>query len=45
MPQPGHFRPFENVCVMSAFCPIATKLLHYGKRRYGPRRDTAAGKG
>jgi hypothetical protein len=25
----GHFRPFNNVCVLSAFHPIATKSLHY----------------
>ncbi len=27
----GHFRPINDVCVMSAFHPIATKSLHYGK--------------
>jgi hypothetical protein len=27
----GHFRPSHGVCAMSAFHPIATKLLHYGK--------------
>jgi hypothetical protein len=27
----GIFRPINDVCVMSAFHPIATKLLHYGK--------------
>ena len=27
----GHFRPINDVCAMSAFHPIATKLLHYGK--------------
>jgi hypothetical protein len=39
----GHFRPFNNVCVMSAFHPIATKLLHYGKRRDGPGGDIVFG--
>jgi hypothetical protein len=28
---PGHFRQINDVCAMSAFRPIATKLLHYGK--------------
>jgi hypothetical protein len=32
----GNFRPINDVGAMSAFHPIATKLLHYGKRRYGP---------
>jgi hypothetical protein len=27
----GHFRPINDVCAMSAFHPIATELLHYGK--------------
>jgi hypothetical protein len=27
----GHFRPINDVCALSAFHPIATKLLHYGK--------------
>jgi hypothetical protein len=27
----GHFRPIDDVCAMSAFRPIATELLHYGK--------------
>jgi hypothetical protein len=27
----GHFRPIDDVCAMSAFPPIATELLHYGK--------------
>jgi hypothetical protein len=27
----GHFRPIDDVCAMSAFHQIATKLLHYGK--------------
>ena len=27
----GHFRPTNDVCAMSAFHPIATKLLHYGE--------------
>ena len=27
----GHFRPINDVCAMSAFHPIATKLLHYVK--------------
>ena len=27
----GHFRPINDVCAMSAFHPIATKFLHYGK--------------
>jgi hypothetical protein len=35
----GHFRPFNNICVTSAFRPIATKLLHYGERRDGPIGD------
>jgi hypothetical protein len=41
----GHFRPFNNVCVMSAFHPIATKLLHYGKRRDGPLPEVGAAVG
>jgi hypothetical protein len=32
----GHFRPINDVGPMSAFHPIATKLLHHGERRYGP---------
>jgi hypothetical protein len=27
----GHFRPIDDICAMSAFHPIANKLLHYGK--------------
>lgn len=27
----GHFRPINHVRAMSAFHPIATGLLHYGK--------------
>ena len=27
----GHFRPIDDVRAKSAFHPIATKLLHYGK--------------
>jgi hypothetical protein len=27
----GHFRPINDICAMSAFHPIATELLHYGK--------------
>ena len=27
----GHFRPINDVCAMSVFHPIPTKLLHYGK--------------
>ena len=27
----GHFRPIYDFCAMSAFYPIATKLLHYSK--------------
>jgi hypothetical protein len=27
----GHFRPIDDVCAMSVFHPIATKLLHYRK--------------
>jgi hypothetical protein len=38
MSQMGHFRPINDVCAMSAFHPIATKLLQYGKRRDGPKR-------
>jgi hypothetical protein len=31
MSETGHFRPINDVCAMSAFHSIATKLLHYGK--------------
>ena len=31
MAEMGHFRQINDVCAMSAFHPIATKLLHYGK--------------
>ena len=27
----GQFRPINDVCMMSAFHPFGTKLLHYGK--------------
>jgi hypothetical protein len=27
----GHFQPIDDVCAKSAFHPIATELLHYGK--------------
>jgi hypothetical protein len=36
----GHFRRINDVYAMSAFHPIATKLLHYGKSRYGPFPDS-----
>lgn len=35
----GHFRRIDDVYAMSAFHPIATKLLHYGKCRHGPESD------
>jgi hypothetical protein len=37
----GHFRPFNNVCVMSAFHPIATKLLALRQATDGPEADLA----
>jgi hypothetical protein len=39
-----HFRPFNNVSVMSAFHPIAIKLLYYGKRRDGPQAVRTLGR-
>jgi|HubBroStandDraft_6_1064221.scaffolds.fasta_scaffold206603_2 hypothetical protein len=29
----SHFRPIDDVCAVSAFGPIATKLLYYSKAR------------
>jgi hypothetical protein len=34
-------RPIDDVCAMSAFAPIATKLLNYSNGRIGPRRNIA----
>ena len=34
-----HLRPIDDVYVMSAFAPIATKLLNYGNGRNGPEGD------
>ncbi len=31
MSRMGHFRPINDVCAISAFPSIATKLLRYGK--------------
>ena len=44
MPQSGrrpqhHLRPIDNLCVMSAFAPIGTKLLNYSNGRNGPQSD------
>jgi hypothetical protein len=39
--QNGHFRPSNDFCAMSAIQPIATRLLHLGKWRDGPRADLA----
>jgi hypothetical protein len=32
----GHLRPIDDVSTMSAFAPIATKLLNYSSGRNGP---------
>jgi hypothetical protein len=36
MAEMGHLRPIDDVCMTSAFPPIATDLLHYGNGRKGP---------
>jgi hypothetical protein len=35
----GHFRPIDDVCAMSAFALIATKILNYRHGRNVPEGD------
>jgi len=39
MSQMGHLRHFKHPPRTSASPPLATKLLRYGNRRFGPTRD------
>jgi hypothetical protein len=38
----GQKRRFDRAPGMSALSPMATRLLHYGNRRFGPRTDIEA---